>query len=113
MYKGEQSLEIQKLEKDLTSFSIELPEAYAQSIEIGASIAIDGVCLTVTEFDASNHVVRFDMMKETLDVTSLFSLEDGYEVNFERSALMNAENGGHLVSGHIDDCAEVFNINDF
>jgi riboflavin synthase len=94
----------------LTSFSIQLPPDCAQNVQLGASIAVDGVCLTVTNFDEKSRIVRFDMMQETLDVTALSLVAEGYEVNFERSALMNAENGGHLVSGHVDGYAKVASI---
>ena len=66
----------------------------------GDSIAVNGVCLTVTEFDT----VRFtlDVMKETLDRTSLGALQPGSTVNLERAMRADARFGGHVVQGHVD-----------
>lgn len=65
----------------------------------GASVALDGACLTVTAIDGNNLV--FDVMQETLRVTTLGSLKTGSEINFEHAARIGDEIGGHLLSGHI------------
>lgn len=91
----------------LITISIILPEFLRENINLGASIAIDGVCLTVTSFDAVSGEVSFDIMQETLNLTSLAALEKGYSVNVERSAKANAEIGGHIVSGHVDGTATI------
>ncbi len=71
----------------------------------GASVCIDGVCLTAV--DISPEAVGFDVMGETLRLTTLGGLDVGSAVNFERSATVGKEIGGHLVSGHISGMAPV------
>jgi len=66
----------------------------------GDSIAVNGVCLTVTTFDEQRFSV--DVMKETLDRTSLGALVPGSRVNLERTMSAQARFGGHVVQGHVD-----------
>ena len=67
---------------------------------IGDSIAVNGICLTVTHFDA--HGFRADVMPETVRRTSLAGLVRGAQLNLERALLPTTRMGGHFVSGHID-----------
>lgn len=92
----------------LLSIDVEFPEGALVGLNRGASIALDGVCLTATEFGARQ--ATFDMMQETLDVTSLGELKIGSRVNFERAAAHGAEVGGHVLSGHIDCKATIAKI---
>lgn len=71
-----------------------------KGVKIGDSISVDGACLTVTKI--KNHVVDFDIMKETIDKTTLKFLNVGSEVNLEGALRVNDRLGGHFVSGHID-----------
>jgi len=89
----------------LLSFPILLPEDINMTVKQGASIAIDGVCLTVSKIE--NNRVWFDVMKETLDKTTLGSIDVGVSVNIERSAKMGDEIGGHIVSGHVEGVVEI------
>lgn len=66
----------------------------------GDSIAINGCCLTVTEFDA--HSLTFDLLEETRRLTNFASLRDGARVNLERSLRFDGRIGGHFLTGHID-----------
>ena len=66
----------------------------------GDSIAVNGVCLTVVEVDGD--VFTTDVMRETLDRSSLGALRPGDPVNLERSATLATRMGGHLVQGHVD-----------
>lgn len=91
----------------LLTIAIVLPENLRHGVNLGASIAIDGVCLTVTSYNQNTGLVTFDIMQQTLDLTSLHQLTESKWVNIERSAKMNDEIGGHCVSGHIDNTAEV------
>lgn len=102
--------EIENLDrqKGLTSFSIKTPIGFLEDVTIGASISVDGVCLTVTEFDKG--VFKADAMEETLRISNLAALQLGEKVHLERSLKANAEIGGHLLSGHIDGTASVTNI---
>lgn len=81
--------------------------AHLQNLSRGASIAINGVCLTVTDFDSTASWVRFDVIAETLSKTNLGQLNVGDMVNFERSLSFGSELGGHIVSGHIQTTATI------
>lgn len=84
------------------------------NVEIGASIAINGVCLTVVSFDEgaeqSQATVQFDVIDETLRLTNLAEVKAGDSVNFERSLSFGKEIGGHIVSGHIQTTATIKEI---
>lgn len=71
----------------------------------GESIAIDGVCLTVTT--AQDQQFYCDLSPETLDITIANQYAVGRKVNLERAMLMSDRVGGHFVSGHVDECATV------
>jgi len=73
----------------------------------GDSIAVNGVCLTVVTADAGSGELSFDVMKETLDRSSLGGLRPGDRVNLERAATVTTRLGGHLVQGHVDGVGEV------
>ncbi|HWW04252.1 MAG TPA: riboflavin synthase subunit alpha [Collimonas sp.] len=79
---------------------------------IGGSVAVDGVCLTATE-KLSPTRVRFDVMHQSLLVTTLGSTSSGFQVNVERAARDGAEIGGHPLSGHVDFSAKIGRINKF
>jgi len=83
--------------ESITKVSIQLPET--KKLQIGASVSIDGVCLTVTSINDS--IVDFDIIEETLHRTTLGELEAGSQVNFERALRFGDELGGHLLSGHV------------
>ena len=68
--------------------------------KLGDSIAVNGVCLTVAEFDEAGFTA--DVMQESLDRTSLGGLDVGAPVNLERALAANARLGGHIVQGHVD-----------
>ncbi|RVU40757.1 riboflavin synthase subunit alpha [Rheinheimera riviphila] len=83
-----------------------------QNLMQGASISINGTCLTVTGFDAQTEPgwVQFDLIDETLRLTNLGQLTVGSAVNFERSLTLGSELGGHILSGHIQTQAEVLQV---
>ena len=85
-------------------------EELCEGLKRGASVAIDGVCLTATEIDTELAHVSFDVMAETLEKTSLGELEQGDLVHVERSARFGDEIGGHLVSGHVLGTARVLHV---
>ena len=78
------------------------------SVKIGESIAINGVCLTMTS--VNNGCYCADVMKETLNVTNLKYLKTGDKINLERAMKLSSRLDGHIVSGHIDTIATVKNI---
>ena len=79
-----------------------------EKIDLGASIACNGVCLTVVERDRDHFSV--DVSKESLAVTSLKNWGEGSAINLERALAMGDELGGHIVSGHVDGLAEIMSI---
>lgn len=87
------------------------PPHNLKQLERGASIAINGVCLTVTDFDSEAGWVCFDVIAETLSKTNLGQLTQGAEINFERSLSFGSELGGHIVSGHIQTTAVITELN--
>jgi riboflavin synthase len=85
------------------------------SIDVGASIANAGVCLTVVGVEpigAGSRIV-FDVGAETLAVTTLGTWRAGDRVNLERSLRVGDELGGHMVSGHVDGVAQILARRDF
>ena len=109
MYTGivQGSFPVRKIERKpgLYSLSIDLPDTLLEGLEIGASVGVDGVCLTVTGVDGAS--VGFDVMQQTLGLTTLGELQEQAVVNIERSARQGAEIGGHILSGHVDGTVEV------
>lgn len=92
----------------LKIFTVEFPSTLLIGLSQGASVAIDGVCFTVTRIDGSQ--VTFDAMKETLDKTTIDQLKKGDEVNVERSAKVGDEIGGHRMSGHVSTTAKIIDV---
>ncbi len=84
---------------ELRSLVIQLPDALAQAVTIGASVAVNGTCLTVTE--QQDDALYFDVIGQTLALTNLGQLQIGDKVNIERSLKMGDELGGHIISGHV------------
>lgn len=79
-----------------------------EDLKIGDSVAVNGVCLTVTSFYKGIFVA--DVMNETLIRSSLGDLSDGSLVNLERAMAANDRFGGHIVSGHIDGTGSITKI---
>lgn len=85
-----------------------------EQLQVGESIAVNGVCLTLLPSDGSD--LCFDVSPETLSRTTLGRLGADYEVNLERAMLASTRFGGHYVSGHVDTRAQVHSMkqmNDF
>ncbi len=87
----------------------------AQSIDVGASIANAGVCLTVIGVDrhVRGSAIAYDVGAETLAVTTLGKWRTGERVNLERALKVGDELGGHMVSAHVDGIAEIVSRRDF
>jgi riboflavin synthase len=93
----------------LRSFRLAFPPGFGAGLAIGASVAVDGVCLTVTALHG-NAAADFDVMQQSLALTTLGGLTIGSRVNVERAAKDGAEIGGHPLSGHVDFTARVADI---
>lgn len=84
---------------NLLKLGIDFPEKHLKGLVTGASVAVNGVCLTVCKI--LDKRVYFDVITQTLSLTNLNDLVLGEEVNIERAARFSDEIGGHLLSGHI------------
>jgi riboflavin synthase len=93
----------------LRSFELALPAGFDDGLEIGASVACDGVCLTVTARPAPGRAT-FDVMQQSLGLTTLGALPVGGRLNVERAAKDGAEIGGHPISGHVDCLGRVIEL---
>jgi riboflavin synthase len=90
----------------LRSFTLQFPPGFADGLQLGASVAVDGVCLTVTA-RVGDDAAAFDVMQQSLGLTTLAGLAVGSRINVERAARDGAEIGGHPLSGHVDFMARV------
>lgn len=95
-------------EAGLRRLELRLGDALTEGLETGASVAVNGVCLTVTGVDGGS--ARFDVIRETLELTNLGDLSPGQRANVERSFRVGDEVGGHILSGHVSGVAEVATI---
>ncbi len=91
--------------ESILTIGIHIPST--KDLEVGGSVAIDGVCLTATSV---GDYVTFDIIPETLERTTLGSLACGSNVNVERALKFGDELGGHLLSGHIMGTAEIISV---
>lgn len=87
--------------QSLNKLTVTFPSSSLNNLSRGASIALNGCCLTVTDFDTAASTACFDVMQESLRVTNLGELKEGSIINFERAAKIGDEIGGHMMSGHI------------
>jgi len=93
----------------LRTFTLDFPPGFCVDLAVGASVSTDGVCLTVTELLAENQAT-FDVMQQSLAITTLGGLREGDRANVERAAKDGAEIGGHPLSGHVDFTSEVLRV---
>ena len=94
--------------EDFSQIEIETSLKFIDGIQIGASVSVDGVCLTVTSIDDNR--LTFDIIVETLNVTTLSELKSSDLVNLERAARLGDEIGGHLISGHVSGMVTISKI---
>ena len=93
----------------LRSFELAFAPGFDTGLEIGASVACDGVCLTVTTLPGTGRA-SFDVMQQSLALTTLGALAEGSPLNVERAARDGAEIGGHPISGHVDCLGTVLQV---
>ena len=92
---------------NITDSQIEI-ETCLDDIKIGDSIAVNGVCLTITTIKENN--ISFDYSPTTSDITNISLLKKNSVVNLERALTLQTRLGGHIVSGHIDTSTKIANI---
>ena len=94
--------------EDIYNISIDCSSKITSNLKKGASVSVNGVCLTVK--DENPEILRFDLVEETIKRTNFQKLKIGDNVNLDRSLKMGDEIGGHLVSGHIHGISKVVSI---
>ena len=100
---------VEKIQKGSRSMVLTIEaENMPKELKIGDSVAVNGVCLTITSFNQKCFMV--DIMPETLNRSSLKALKKGSQVNLERAMMANGRFDGHIVSGHIDGIGTIVNI---
>ncbi len=97
-----------QIQDGLLTIGVDVSRELLNGVETGASVAINGVCLTLTRIDGKTLV--FDVMQQTLTVTNLYAIRIGDFVNVERSIIASSEVGGHIVSGHVDGTSTIIRI---
>ena len=91
--------------KDYITLIIKAPKGFSKNLLTGASVSVNGVCLTVKKGKTDS--LEFDVIEETLKKTNLKNISTSFKVNLERSMTAKTEIGGHLVSGHIHGTGQV------
>lgn len=99
--------EVEKL-SGLRRFSLDFTPELLEGLELGGSVGLNGVCLTVTGINGAR--VTFEAIAETLRITNLGAVETGSLVNVERSAKAGVEVGGHILAGHVVDTASIVSV---
>ena len=94
--------------KDYLSLIIKGPKGFSKNLTKGASVSVNGVCLTVKK--GKTDILEFDVIEETLQKTNLKDISKSSKVNLERSMTAKTEIGGHLVSGHIHGTGKVLKV---
>jgi len=87
---------------------LEITISFASELALGDSVAVNGCCLTVAAADGET--VAFDVLAQTLRVTSLGNLSEGSLVNLERALKVGDRLGGHFVQGHVDAVGEIISL---
>lgn len=87
-------------------FTVRMP--FASELSLGDSVAHNGCCLTVAAIDGE--LISLDILRQTLDVTSLVTLVEGDTLNLERALLPTQRLGGHFVQGHVDGTGKVLDL---
>lgn len=97
---------VKQIQKNDTTYAMTIEAmTILEDVHLGDSIAVNGVCLTVTTFN--KHDFTVDVMPETIKSTSLATLKQGSKVNLERAMKADGRFGGHFVSGHVDGVGEI------
>ena len=96
--------------EDYLSLEISTPKGFDKNLKRGASISVNGVCLTSK--DNGSKSLKFDVIEETIRKTNLKNITKGDTVNLERSIKASTEIGGHLMSGHVHFTANIIKIVD-
>ncbi len=103
---GTGQLVAKKFQGESAILTVRYAEVFANP-EVGESIAVNGVCLTVAGIDEEQKWISFDVMGITLSLSNLGDLNPGMKVNLERAMAVGDRFGGHIVQGHVDGKAQL------
>jgi riboflavin synthase len=101
---------VESVESAAAGARLRIATRLAAEVDVGDSVAVNGVCLTATAVDASGF--ETEAMNQTLKVTALGGLEPGARVNLELAMKASDRLGGHIVQGHVDGVAEVLAVSE-
>mgnify|MGYP006171836825 CR=1 FL=1 len=104
----EELAKVESVQKSENFCTIKISSIFSDKIKIGDSIAVNGVCLTATDTDSTCFTV--DVIKETLDKSSLRELADTSYVNLERSMKVSSRIDGHIVQGHVETTSAIIDV---
>jgi len=107
----EELAKIEKVQELDDFYTVKISSIFSDEIKVGDSIAVNGVCLTAT--DVSNTSFTVDIIKETLNKSSLRNLNNQSYVNLERSMKVSSRIDGHIVQGHVESTSNIINIESF
>ena len=93
---------------DVLSIEVICPDGFNKNLQSGASISVDGVCLTSK--DNGDEALKFDVIGETINRTNFSTMIVGNKVNLERSIKASSEIGGHLMSGHVQCTGKIIEV---
>lgn len=94
-----------------TDHSLQIsPQQPIRKLTTGASVACDGVCLTVVEQCSEGNWFKVNVSQETIERTTIGQWQPGHQINLERPLCVGDELGGHIVSGHVDGVAKIMAI---
>ena len=96
---------VNNIRKLATSYQLYIKSDTLNNVELGDSIAIDGICLTVTSI--KSNIYSFDLSFETLKKTAFSNYKTGQMVNLEKALTLNSRLDGHIVQGHVDEIGKV------
>ena len=96
--------------ENLSSITVQTPFNFNEGIQVGGSVCVDGVCLTIAKINQDS--LEFDLIIETLKVTTFGNIKEKAIVNLERSMKLGDEIGGHMISGHVFDTATIIKISE-
>jgi len=96
--------------ENLSTIIVQTSSKFNKGIQVGASVCVDGVCLTVTKINSDS--LEFDLIIETLKATTFGDIEEKSVVNLERSMKLGDEIGGHMISGHVFDTVIITKISE-
>lgn len=106
---GVASIESVQARGDIVTWSVQFPCGALSGVSQGASISLDGCCLTVTGLPGGDRA-SFDLVPETIARTAFKDVRPGSILNYERSLRFGDEVGGHVLSGHVDFVAQVASV---